>query len=81
MSTAGQEQARAEPLPAISMRSAGERGLVVEMGKEISPRVNARVRRLAGGFPRKASSASWKSSLLTALCSSSLTRCSSAGRP
>jgi len=47
MSSAAQEQAMAEPSPAISMRKAGERGLVVEMGKEISPRVNARIRRLA----------------------------------
>lgn len=53
MSAAAQEQAGTEPPPAISMRTAGERGLVVEMGKEISPRVNARVRRLAGWLSRE----------------------------
>ena len=37
----------ADRLPEVRMLSAGERGLVVEMGNLISPQVNARVQRLA----------------------------------
>ena len=37
----------ADRLPEVRMLSAGERGLVVEMGNLISPEVNARVQRLA----------------------------------
>lgn len=47
------DQAMAEHSPEIRMLKAGERGLVVEMGKEISPQVNAGVRRLAKRLSRK----------------------------
>ncbi|MGA2404761.1 MAG: 5-oxoprolinase subunit PxpB, partial [Syntrophobacteraceae bacterium] len=40
-------------LPEVRMLSAGERGLVVEMGNLISPQVNARVRRLARRINQK----------------------------
>lgn len=47
MMTGEGEQGLAEHSPAIRMRAAGEHGLVVEMGKVISPRINAGIQRLA----------------------------------
>ena len=53
MSAAERDQATVNHAPAIRMRSAGEGGLVIEMGRVIAPRINAAVQRLAEKLSRK----------------------------